>query len=365
MSSVTISAIAHALPTGRIGHAELVERFGEKAMRSIARMSGITERRVAPPGQCASDLAEAAVRRLLDRRAIDPADIDLLIFTSQTPDYRSPATASILLGRLGIDESCAAFDINQACAGYIHALQVGHALLASGQYRRALLLNADVLTQRIHPKDQTMVPLTGDGAVATLLESIAAEKGGFEFFRIGNDGSQYHRLFVPAGGARMPSSATTATPKTDAAGVTRSLDDMHMDGPAVFHFAVYKVAGFIKDVLAEKNIAVADFDTILLHQANKTMIDLIYKSIGAQPSQQFSNLQEVGNLAAASLPCLLSQAWREKIVKPGSRTLLCGFGGGLSWGLAVIRWPEDADAAIAGDVDVPFVPADHRREAAS
>jgi 3-oxoacyl-[acyl-carrier-protein] synthase III len=352
MRSTTIRSLALALPSARIGNDELIERFGEKSMRSISRMSGIKERRVAPINQCASDLGFDAAQRLIAHLQLAPDDIDVLIFCSQTPDYRMPATASVLQGRLGIGERCCAFDINQACASYIHSLQVAHSMIAAETATRALIISADTLTHIIHPEDRTMVPLTGDAGVATLIEAVAPVAGGFEHFRVCNDGREFDRLYVPAGGARLPSTADTAAPIAGEDGAVRSLDTVYMDGPAVFHFAAYRVSDFLKQCLEDWKLDLDQIDTVLLHQANKTMVDLIYEAVGVSDEKQFTNIENIGNVAAASLPALLADAWREGVVKPGSRTLLCGFGGGLSWGATVIHWPEDSNAAVPGVVDV-------------
>jgi 3-oxoacyl-[acyl-carrier-protein] synthase-3 len=146
----------------------------------------------------------------------------------------------------------------------------------------------------------------------------------------------------------------------DEDGCVRSLDQLFMDGPAVFHFAVYKIPDVIKQAIHKAGLAIEDFDMVLLHQANKTMVDLIYRALSVPKEKRFYFLEDVGNSAGASLPTLLAEAWREGVIKPGTRTLLCAFGGGLSWGVAAIKWPENADAAVPGSVDVTFVPAGER-----
>ena len=226
----------------------------------------------------------------------------------------------------------------------------------------ALVLNADALTTLLHPKDRGLVTLHGDAGTATLLEACDAEQGGIEFFEFGTDGSKFDRLLVPAGCARQPSSEQTRVESTDEAGCTRTPEHLYMDGPAVFHFCVYKVTDFLKALLVSRKLNLADFDKVLLHQANKTMIDLVYRGIGAKPEQRFYYLENVGNSSGASLPSVLAEAWRAGAIKPGSRTLVCAFGGGLSWAAASIRWPQDANAAVPGLVDVappapPVAPA--------
>jgi 3-oxoacyl-[acyl-carrier-protein] synthase III len=348
----TIRAIAHALPAASLSYEDLVARFGEKHVASIYRMSGIRDRRVVTPGQCASDLAVAAARRLLKHTRVDPNTIDALIFVSQTPDYRSPATACKLQADLGLPERCAAFDMNQACAAFIFGLQVAHSLVVAETAHRVLLLNADAITRYVNPLDRGLVTLHGDAAVATLVEPAQPQAGGVEFIETGVSGKDYDRLIVPAGGARLPSGPATAVEQTDAAGCTRSQEQLFMDGPAVFHFVLYKIKDFLKDVLQRRNLTIADFDLVLFHQANKTMVDMLYNGLGVPDEKRCYYLEHVGNSAGASLPALLAHAWREGRVKPGTRTLIAAFGGGLSWGAISLRWPADADAAVPGEVDV-------------
>jgi len=349
----TIRAIAHALPRNTLSYEELALRFGEKQVASIYKMSGIHDRRVVEPGQCASDLAQAAARRLLDHVEVEQSTIDALIFASQTPDYRIPATASRLQGELGLGEHCLTFDINQACASFVFALQVAHSLVAAETARRVLLLNADALSTLINPRDHGLVTLHGDAAAAALVEPSASESAGIEFFEAGTSGKDYQKLIVPAGGARMPSSVETRRETTDENGIVRSPEQIYMDGPAIFHFSLYKIKNFVKNLLEKRGLSVADYDMILFHQANKTMVDLLYKNLQVPKEKQFFCLEHTGNSSGASLPSLLAQAWREGVVKPGMRTLLCSFGGGLSWGACSIRWPADIDAAVPGEIDVP------------
>lgn len=352
MRTATIKAISYALPTEVLTQSALEERFGVKAVKSITRMSGITERRIVAPGQTAADLSYAAAKRLIDHLKVDPASIDLLTFASQTPDYKIPATSCVLHGRLGLSENCCTFDINQACSSFMHSLRIAHGMLTAGTAKRALVLNGDALTTLINPLDRGLATLHGDGAAAALLE--ASEDGGLEFIDIGTDSSKYDRLIVPAGASRCPGSTETKVEAQDEDGCMRSPEQLFMDGPAIFHFAVYKMPDLIRNALKQRNLSIEDFDKVLFHQANKTMLELMYKAIGAGNEKKFYFLEHTGNSSGASLPTLLAEAWRQGEIKPGSRTLLCSFGGGLSWGIASIKWPLDANAAVPGDVDVLF-----------
>ncbi len=355
MLTTTIRAITHALPATVLTYEELAERLGEKEVSSIFRMSGIRNRRVVAPGQCASDLAVSAANRLFEHTGIGRSEIDLLLFASQTPDYRMPATACKLQGDLKLAESCSAFDINQACAAYIFSLQIAHSMLVAGTARRALVLNADALSPLIHPRDRGLVTLHGDAAVATLLEPCDSDTGGIEFFEVGTAGANYDKIIVPVGGARFPAGPDTSNEDTDENGCVRTREHLYMDGPAVFHFVLYKVSDFLKGLFRRRGLTADDFDMILFHQANKTMVDMLYKALGIPREKRFYYLEHNGNSGGASLPSLLSQAWREGVIKPGSRTLMCAFGGGLSWGATAIRWPQESQAAVPGEVDVQAV----------
>jgi 3-oxoacyl-[acyl-carrier-protein] synthase-3 len=348
----TIRAIAHALPSTILSYEQLAERYGEKHVASIYKMSGIRDRRVVAPGQCASDLAAAAARRLFQYKGVDPKSIDALIFASQTPDYRIPATACKLQADLGLPEKCSTFDINQACASFIFGLQIAHSMVVAGTASKVLLLNGDALSTLIHPQDRGLATLHGDAAAATLVEPLDAEYGGLEHIEVCTAGKDFDKLLVPAGGARMPCGPDTRVEETDSSGCTRNKEQIYMDGPVIFHFVLYKIKDFLKAFLQKHSLTINDFDLVLFHQANKTMVDLLYKNLAVPPEKRYYYLEHVGNSSGASLPSLLAQAWREGKVRAGSRTLLCAFGGGLAWGAVSLRWPDDADAAVPGDVDV-------------
>jgi 3-oxoacyl-[acyl-carrier-protein] synthase-3 len=360
IGGISITGMAAALPSGSFDHDEMVRRFGERGAETIAKMSGIMRRRVASPNQQASDLALTAAERLIRHTKIDRAEIDLLLFVSITPDYRSPSTACVLHGKLGLSEKCAAFDINQACSAFPYALGVAYSMIRSGLCRCALVLNGEVLTRLVHPQDRSLAMLHSDGAAATLVS--ACETGyGFEAFRLGTDGKGAKNIIALAGGFRLPSSADTKVEMVDAAGCVRTDEHLMMDGPAVFHFSVYKVPEAIRETLRELAITIDDIDNVILHQANKTMMDLIYKSLKVPPEKRFYCLEQMGNCGGPSTAVALSEAWRQGKVRPGSRTLICSFGAGLAWGVAVIKWPENANPVA--DLD-PVVPDDEMLSAA-
>jgi 3-oxoacyl-[acyl-carrier-protein] synthase-3 len=340
-SGTTIRALTAVLPAGVLDNEQIARRVGERETASAIRMSGIRERRVVKPGQHASDLALTAAERLIRHMGFDRSLIDLLMFVSQTPDYRIPTTASVLHGKLGLVQRCATFDMNQACSAYPYSLSVAHCMISGGMARYALILNADTLTKLIHPRDRSLLVLHGDAAAATIL-GPCGDGQGLESLILGTDGSGAKHLMVPAGGSRLPCGSETKIERTDEAGCVRTDENLVMDGPAVFHFSVYKVPEVIRGALGELGLTIDDVDTVILHQANKTMMDLIYKSLRVPPEKRFYCLETMGNSSGPSTPVALAEAWRQHKIRPGSRTLMCSFGAGLTWGMALVRWPLDA-----------------------
>jgi 3-oxoacyl-[acyl-carrier-protein] synthase III len=344
-----ITAMHYCIPRRRLGNEELASRFGEKQLQSIVKMAGIRERRIVAPGETAADLAYWAASRLLDDRQISASEIDLLVFASQTGDYQLPATACVLHGRLGMTDQCAALDINLGCSSFPYGLSVVHGMITAGLARKALLLNAEAITTLIHPQDRGLIPLHGDGAAATLVEPCSER--GIRGFLLGTLGEGYEHLIIPASGARCPRSAETKQEIADESGIVRTAENLHMNGPAIFHFSVYKVPEVVRRALDQMHLTIDDVDLVLLHQANKTMVDLIYKALKVPEEKRFYFLEEVGNMSGASSPVLLAEAWRQERVKPGTRTLVASFGVGLSWGVVVIDWPENLQRAVQGSVE--------------
>lgn len=338
----TILGLAAVLPDTVLTNEEIARKFGERETGSALKMSGILERRVVTSSQNASDLALTAAERVLNHLRFDRSLIDLLVFVSQTPDYKIPTTASVLHGKLGLSQSCATFDVNQACSAYPYALSIGHSMIAAGVAQYALILNADTLTKLIHPMDRSLVVLHGDGAAATIL-GPCQDQAGLEGFRLGTDGTGAKHLLIPAGGSRQPAGDGTRLERIDAAGCIRTDENLLMDGPAVFHFSVYRIPEVIEGAMKDLGLTVDDIDLFVLHQANKTMMEMIFKRLRVPVEKRFFCLERMGNSSGPSTPIALAEAWRQRRIHPGSRTLLCSFGAGLTWGISVIKWPEGAD----------------------
>ncbi|MDR1491668.1 MAG: ketoacyl-ACP synthase III [Planctomycetaceae bacterium] len=351
-----LKAIVHALPEKKLINEEIEKRFTQPEVKSFLKMSGIRKRHIVAENQTASDLAVAAAKKIFETTNIAPASIDLLTFCSLTPDFRMPATACSLQHRIGLSENCCTFDIIQACPAFIHNLAVVHGLLVSKTAKRALALNADAITRLIHPKDYSLTSLHGDAAVAVVMEASETNKNeGIEWFEFGTDGSQWERLSIVGGMARQPyqTNPVVQDDYDDENHMVLSPYYLKMDGTAVFHFAVHKIPVFVRNSLEKHRTKIEDYDLVLLHQANRLLVDMIYKILKVPQESRFYYLEDVGNLSGVSLPAVLSEALAQGKIRPGSKTLLCGFGAGLSWGAVSIRWSDPLSLDILGGIDVP------------
>jgi 3-oxoacyl-[acyl-carrier-protein] synthase-3 len=253
--------------------------------------------------------------------------------------------------RLGLAKNCAAYDLNQGCAAYPYALALAEGLFVSGVAHRALILNTDALSGVIHPQDRTLVTLHGDGAVATLLEPATGDEG-LLGFHLGTDSSGWRYLCMPASGSRQPRGADTRREITDDTGNMRTAEHFQMNGQAIFHFAIHQVPEVVGEALAKFGVTIADLDLVILHQANRFMIEQIYKKLGVPAEKQFFYLENVGNLSGAATPAALSEAARQGKVKPGALILLAAFGVGLSWGVALLRIGPSGLAPIVASTEV-------------
>jgi 3-oxoacyl-[acyl-carrier-protein] synthase III len=339
LKSTAILAVEGELGGQVLTHEELKTRFGAEQMQKVLSGAGIRNRRIAPEGVCGSDMAYNAALRLMQQNNIDPQSIDLLIFCTQSPDHWMPTTACIMHERLGLKKQCAAFDINLGCSQYIYGLSVAHSMLMSGCASRALVLTGDTMSRTVHPRDRSVVPLMGDGGSATLIGVVDAGEG-FLGFELGTDGSGHQYLTIPAGGARMPISEKTRVEEQDAEGNVRTLENLHMNGAAIFHFAISVVPPTIKSILQKLSLSFEDIDVFLFHQANKFMLDYLVKKLKIPAEKTHFYIEDVGNTSGSTIPILLADAIQQDKIKAGNTVLAIGFGVGLSWAATVMRWPK-------------------------
>ena len=292
----------------------------------IVQRTGIHERRRAPKGMATSDMASRAALHCLEQANVSPEEIDLLIVGTFTPDTPAPSTACRVQNELGI--TAPAMDLNAACAGFIYSLVTGMQFVASGCSRRALIIGADTLSRIINPADKKTYPLFGDAAGAVLLGK-GEQQQGLTSYTLGSDGSGSELLCVPAGGSREPITGQALA------------DNRHflqMDGRPVFKWAIRMLADTARDVLAESRLSVEEIDLVLFHQANIRIIDAAIDDLGIDRQKVVINLDRYGNTSAGSIPLVLDEAYRAGRIARGDNILVSGFGAGLSWGTAILKW---------------------------
>lgn len=292
----------------------------------IVQRTGILARRHAPQGMNTSDLAIKAAERCMEAAGASPNDIDLIILATFTSDMPIPASACLVQNRLGI--SAPAFDVNSACSGFMFGLVTASQYVATGCSRLALVIGADCNSRAITPDDKKLYPLFGDGAGAVLLRK-GDDSQGLLSYTLGADGSGSHLLCRPMGGSKIPPSAEA---------MAKGQQYLYMDGRPVFKWAVRLLIETITDVVAHADITLDDLDLVVLHQANRRIIDAAATSLGIPPEKLAINLDRYGNTSAGSIPLALDEAVREGRVQRGSRIILSGFGAGLAWGTAVFGW---------------------------
>ncbi len=295
----------------------------------IVSRSGIRERHIAAPGEMTSDMAVHAARLALADAKLQPADIDLLVIATITPDMPMPATACSVQHKLGLSTSTACFDLNAACSGFIYALDTACAMIGSGRYRHALVIGVEKLSSIVDWTDRTTCVLFGDGAGAAVIGASARPAVGLIGAKLGSYGDCVDLLCIPAGGSNTPAST----------GSLASRDHfLKMKGKEVFKYAVRGMEEAARDILEQHGIAANQINLVIPHQANLRIIESIAQYLELPMERFFVNLDRYGNTSAASIPIALDEARRAGRINPGDLTLLVAFGAGLTYGSALIRW---------------------------
>jgi 3-oxoacyl-[acyl-carrier-protein] synthase III len=334
----TINDVAIALPAEVLTNDEFIEELGENKYDLLVRHTGVLRRHVAATGQTALDLGEEACRKLFAAHPELPQQIDTLIFCTQSPDYILPPNSCVLHGRLGLSESVAAFDLPHACSGYIYAVHIAHALVAAGSATNVLVVTADTYTKFIHPLDRSTRVLFGDGAAVTWVGAGSGDRGILDVV-CGTNGRYFDKFLIPAGGCRRPlSDFMRDQEQCDSSGNVRSPANIHMSGGDILSFVASRIPPHVNDLLARNDLKIDQVDWIVFHQASSVVLDTLSAMLDADPAKVLRNLENVGNTVSASIPVTLRAALDEELIRPRQMILLCGFGAGMSWGSALVRW---------------------------
>ena len=333
-----ISAIEYYLPEKTVSTEDLAAQFPEWSVGKIDEKTGIRTRHIAAEGECSSDLAVAAARRLFDSGACSPESIDFVLLCTQSPDYFLPTTACLIQNRLGIPTTAGALDYNLGCSGYIYGLGLAQGLIATGQASRILLLTAETYSKFLHPRDKSVRTVFGDAGAATLLtaqDRPAAPLGPFVY---GTDGSGAGNLIVPTGGMRRPRTAESGVEMADNAGNVRSQDSLYMSGGDIFTFTIDAVPNAVDMLLRRAGIGLGDVDLFVFHQANRYMLEHLRKRMKIPPEKFQLTMQHCGNTVSSTIPIALKHVALDGRLENGARVMLVGFGVGYSWGAMMLTW---------------------------
>jgi len=318
-----IRGVGAALPK-RIMTNDDMSKIVDTTDEWIIERTGIRQRHIADDTECTSSLGAAAARKALVRAGIDPLEIDLVICATATPDRTFPATAVRIQNLLGISKG-AAFDVQAVCSGFVYALTTADSFLKTGQFKRAVVVGAEVFSRILDWQDRGTCVLFGDGAGAVVLEAQpqhgTREDRGILSTVIRSDGRYEDLLYVDGG-----------------PGTTKTVGHLRMNGREVFRHAVQKIHGVIEETLVATGYAADEIDLYVPHQANQRILDGIAKKLGVAPDKIVVTLDRHGNTSAASIPLALNQAFEDHRIKDGSLVLMEAMGGGFTWGAVLARW---------------------------
>lgn len=298
-------------------------------IEKFIQTTGVQEKRAAAPAECTSDLCIAAAERLFANCGIDKSEIDIVVFVTQTADYRLPVTSTIIQDRMGLPKTAIAFDIPLGCSGYTYGLSVVAGMMKSCGLRKGLLLAGDTTSKIVSKTDKSADPLFGDAGSATILEY----KPGCAplLFDLGSDGSGYQTIIIPDGGARNGFKEDSLQVKGISEGISRTACDVILDGMDVFTFGISQAPKTVKELMTHFELTDEQVDYYIFHQANKMMNDRINKKLKLAQEKVPESLTHFGNTSAATVPLtIITGIDKEKAAN--SRLIMCGFGVGLSWG---------------------------------
>ena len=328
--NIKISGIAAAVPENILKTESFKPIFGEEEVDKFVNMVGVKETHRTSEHQTASDLGYAAARLLLEKKEVDPSEIGAVVFSSHSPDYRRPSTAFILQHRLGVGRDAVVFDISLGCSSLVYGMQTICSMMNSSDINKALLFVGDTAGKSVYPEDRSSCMLFGEAGAVMLLEKTE-EESNIEFL-LRSDGSGYKYMIIPGGGYRNLHASEDVVQCHD--GNPRTLMNSFIQGTSVFTFTIFDVPRVLKDFWARTGTTVDDYDVFAFHQANLYILRQIAKKTQIPMERLPISLDRYGNTSGASAIVTLCDKYGENTECRTLRTLACGFGIGLSWGVA-------------------------------
>ena len=331
MTRAAVTAVGHFLPEDRLTNADL-EKLVDTCDEWIRSRTGIRERRILrDPAKATSYMAAAAARNALEKRGVDPEEVDLVIVATVTPDMFFPATACLVATDIGAVNAWG-YDLAAACSGFLFALSTGASFIESGRHEKVLVIGADKMSTITNFSDRTTCILFGDGAGAVLLEPDTDGFGLIDTVQY-SDSSSWEQLCMPGGGSLNPPSHET---------IDREMHYLHQEGRAVFKVAVTGMAEVAAQIMERNGLKGEDVRYLVPHQANQRIIDATARRMDIPLDKVMLNIERYGNTTAGTIPLCLAD-W-EYDLRPGDNLVLAAFGGGFTWGAAYLKWAYDGSA---------------------
>ena len=307
-----------------------LEKMVDTSDEWIVTRTGIRERHIVGPGETNTTMSVAAARQALDVAGLAPKDVDLIVVATSSPDHFLPSVASQIQYHLGAE--CPAFAITAGCTGFVYALATAHQFIATGAYQRVLVIGSEVISPFVNWQDRDTCVLFGDGAGAVVLEASSQPSGVLSFV-LGSDGSGAEHLIIRGGGSVYPPSHEMIEDKAMY---------IEMNGREVFKFATRILGEAALQAVERAGLTMDEVDLLIPHQANLRIIELAARHLGLPMEKVVVNLDRYGNTSAASIPIALVEALEEGRIRDGMNICMVGFGGGLTWAAALVRWGQPA-----------------------
>lgn len=330
-----ITGIGGYVPDYVLGNEEL-SRMVDTSDEWIMARVGIKERRIlTEEGLGTSYMARKAAKQLLQKTGVDPNSIDALIVTTTTPDYKFPSTASIVIGKLGL-QNAFGFDFSAACCGFLYTLDVASTMIQSGRYKKIIVIAADKMSSVVDYTDRQTCVLFGDGAAAVLVEATTEQNIGVQNSFLRTDGDGLPFLHMKAGGSVCPPSHFT---------VDHHLHYLYQEGRTVFRYAVTNMSSDVAQIMKINNLSAADVNWVVPHEANLRIIEAVAKRANLPLEKVLINIEHYGNTSAATIPLAI---WDfESKLKKGDNMIFTAFGAGFVHGASYIKWAYDGASAVA------------------
>lgn len=332
-SNIGIRSMAATVPNKVIKTSSLTDYYSEDTIQKFIAATGVEERRFADIDICASDLCYNAACQIFNETEIKREDIDVLLFVSQSPDYKIPQTSVILQNRLGLSKETVVYDVNMSCSGFIHGLLMAYSFLQQPCINNVMLMVGETLSKMINMQDKGTGMLLGDAGIVAIIGK--GEQFGDSFFSMNTDGAHLSSVILPAGGCRIPSTIETMKAIKYEDGSIRNLEQINMVGDDVFSFAISVLPKDIKKLLNFAGKDIDEIDIYAFHQANNFLSNYIAKKAKVNPQKILHSIQKYGNTAGTSIPLCMVE--NRNLIQPNNSVLMNAIGAGFAYGTVLLN----------------------------